>query len=297
MKAILFFTSALVLSAQIEGPRLGFLVEGSLVQTAWGVPGVAVSTVLRDVPSRMIAASPKQDYLLAVPSDGVGILVLAPDGRGQSDRLILPGVTGVDAILFSPIGNSVALRHGSKVDVITGLPARADIAQTFDLSFAGAEPARIAVSDDGTAILAIYSSEAFLLDPSGMSRLAIDGVLAAAFLPRSRDLAVASPEKMTVLRYGQHPAEYAIAGSTAKSVFATARFAVSYDGNFNILNFSTGQMTRLTPDAEPRNLQAAGEEVFYLTDNGWSALDLSDQPRLLRIPKRFTPETGTAVAQ
>lgn len=300
---ILLFAAALFASAQIEGPRLGLLVDGRQLHTAWGVPGVAVATALREVSAKFVAASPKQDYLLAVPADGPGILVLTPDGREDGDRLVLPGVDGVDAIVFSVRGTSVAIRRGSRVDLISGLPQRAEIAQTFDLSFAGQDVAALSVSDDGSSIVAVFPAGAYRMDASGMSRVPVDGILAAAFLPKSRDLAVASEDKITILREGQSAAEFAVPGQSAKSLFTTARFVVAFDRDFLILDLATGQSTRLgaakgNSDDEPRSVQASGDVLFYLSNDGWGAVDLTEQePRLIRIPKRFTPEAATEVAQ
>ena len=184
------------------------------------------------------------------------------------------------------------------MDVVTGLPARAEITQTLDLSFAGDEAARISISDDGSTVLALVSSGAYLLDAGGMTRLAVDGVSAAAFLPKTRDVVAASQDKVTLLRFAQAAKEFAIEGLTARSMAATARFAVVADRDFVVLNLTTGETTRLSPDAEPRAVQSAGEVVFFLTDDGWSAVDLTDTaPRLVRIPKRYVPETETGVAQ
>jgi hypothetical protein len=254
---------------------------------------------LREVSAKSVTASPRQNFLLAVPSDGAGLMVLSPSGVADNDRLILADVNGIDAVVFSGGGTAVALRRGSQVDVVMGLPQRAEIVQTFDLSFAGSDTARISVSDDGSAILAVLSADAYRVDAKGMSRIPVDGVLSGAFQPRSRDLAIASQDKVTILREGQAPAEYAATGTSAKSLFATARFAVVYDRDFMVVDLISGQATRLSPDSDPRSVQAAGEVIFFLTDDGWSAVDLSGvEARLTKVPRRFVPETtDSGVAQ
>jgi len=297
-RTILFLASAVALSAQIEGPRLGLLVDGAQVQTAWGIPGVAVHTPWREVSAKLIAASPKQDYVLGVPAEGPGLLVMGANGKEDGDRLVLSDVTGIEAIAFSPEGSAVAIRRGARVDVVTGLPSRAEITQTFDLSFAPDEAARISISDDGSTVLALVSSGAYLLDANGMTRMAIDGVSAAAFLPKTRDVVATTQDKVTLLRFAQEAKEFAIEGLTAKRVAATSRYAVASDRDFVVVNLASGEVTRLSPDAEPRAVQSAGDVIFFLTDDGWSAVDLTDSaPRLVRIPKRYVPETETGVAQ
>ncbi len=300
MKRSLFFlATALSLSAQIEGPRLGLLVDGTQLHTAWGVPGVAVTTPLRDVAAKSVAASPRQDYLLAVPADGPGLLVLSPTGLAETDRLVLADGGTIDAVVFSSRGTAVAVRRSSRVDVVTGLPQRADVVQTFDLSFAGSDTARVAVSDDGGTLFALVGADAYRMNANGMTRLSVEGVLAGEFLPRSGDLVLASQDKITILRDAQAATEFAAPGTSAKSLYTTSRFAVIYDRDFVVVDLVSGQTTRLSPDNDARSVQPAGEVLFYRTGDGWSAVDLSAvEPRLTKVPKRFVPETtDSGVAQ
>ncbi|MEO8028835.1 MAG: hypothetical protein ABI823_20310, partial [Bryobacteraceae bacterium] len=263
--------------AQIEGPRLGLVVDGENIATVWGVPGVAVTAPLRTASARLTVASPKQDYLLGVPADGPGLLILSNSGRESADRLVLPETVGIDAILFSPRGDTVALRRGAVVDILAGLPQRADVVRSFDLSFAGDAPARISVADDGSAILAVLpGGDVFRLDANGLSRIPTDGVLAASFFPRSRDAALAYAEKIVVMRDNQSPLEFPAPGISAASVFATPRFVAAFDKDFFVVDIASGHSTRLAPDGEVRSLQAAGDVIFFLTADGWSALDLTE---------------------
>ncbi len=283
---------------QIEAPRLGLVVDGARIQTVVGVPGVAVVVPLRDLNARVVVASPTREFLLAAPLEGAGLLLLSPDGRVAADRVVLSEVSTIDAIVFSPRGSGAALRRGNRVYLVSGLPQKPEITRTFDLSFAGADVPQIAISDDASTALAVLPSGAYRLDISGVSRVSMDGAIAGAFLQRTRDFALAAADRISIVRDGQVVTEIGLLGPGRGSLFTTSRFAVLADRDFTVIDLASSQAIRLTPDEEPSSFQAADDVLFYLTKDGWSALDLSEPtPRLVRVPKRFVPEPVPAVAQ
>ena len=201
LQSVLFvFAGAGVLIAQPPSydPALGGTVTGivldanSRLRPVFGVPGASTlgPAIAIDAAIQVIAIAPYQDYVLGLQGDDRQ-LVISTLGASQP-RLL---ATGIVSATLSPKGSSLLLlqQTGASAQVVSGLPSAAAVAWTADLSALPAPPSSIAISDDGTAVLAASPEggnvSIFLVTAGGGPRIVASvGQLAGlSFLPGTTD--------------------------------------------------------------------------------------------------------------
>ena len=233
-------------------PVLGYVAAGSppALRPILGVAGAAVlGDPLRLEPQpSLLAVSPGQSQVLIARDlpPGLTCAPLGPGGTGP--ELEIPGtLAGVDRAVFSPSGDSavVSSSRDGRLQVLTGLQSQPKVAFEIDSSAFAASLRSLAVSDDGSFVLAGTS----------------DGVTGAVRL-FARD-----GEPLPLLQAGDPAVVRLIAGSTGALVVDPALRQVT------ILEGLTGQATaRVFPaaaDGEPAGpddavLSADGKRLYIL---------------------------------
>ncbi len=207
---ILLAPAAGLLPAQqgrIAGPVPGYVFDSAAraLRPILGIPGASLVggpvDFGLDVASAWVA--PRQDAALVAGADGsLHVFRLV---AGVATERAFDGRPGMpDRVDFSPSGSAAALYYaGGAVQVITGLPDSPAPAGAFSLGAARLRttlrdrPPRtvrpaLAVSDDGTLLVAALEGEIRVLDSNGGNRALMEaGPRAlAAFAPGGHDAAV-----------------------------------------------------------------------------------------------------------
>ena len=295
-------------------PVLGYVLDpaGSLHQMP-GLPGASWLSAPLHLGMRLAAGavSPRQDYLLGLTvSDRRAILL-----RFAGGSTLLAGVdAGADRVVLSPSGTAVifAFDARGRLQIITGLPDAPTLAGSVDLSQLPGAPAAIALSDDGTSILASApagdGAAIFALSSQSVPRLLMNGgdFAALAFLRNSTDALVADRLRNTLYRL--HGAEIVPLAAAADGIAAPVSIAASADGSrIFVVNSATatvgfvgaagGPWTLLSCSCSPATLAPlAGNAVFRLTEVSEEPLWILDadspDPRLLLVPQSSDRRSG-----
>lgn len=190
-----------------------------------GVPGAAALGDPISLPSDLtrIEISPTQTYLLAERGANQELALLSLGAGGTGPELTISGTFPRSTrIEFSISGSAAALYSASlqSVQVITGLPDSPQVSQQFNVSSLPASLTALAVSDDGTALLAGVSDGQtggiYLISASnGIRSIASAGLPAAIrFLSQSDKAVVADSHANQVLLLS------AISGAVTSNVLA-----------------------------------------------------------------------------
>lgn len=192
----------------LSGPTLGLFFDpkAHAIRPIWGIPGSATAGQPVDVGFPLAAGviSPSQDYALVVSGEGSMSAITFPSS-GPSAQAISGVAAKPDRMVTSPGGKSAALYYSSSASaqILTNLPDSPQMARQVDLSTLPNAPDVIAISDDGSLLLAgVHENadgspaqgEVFLFTPDGPAPQSIASVQhasAIAFLAKSHDALLA----------------------------------------------------------------------------------------------------------
>ena len=189
----------------LTGPVAGFVFDGAgrTVRPIQGVPG---ASLLGDgfgfgIDVSSVSISPRQDSAFVIAADQSLHFFLLKNGTPS--EVSLGGVTGApERILFSPSGTAAALMGDTSSRILTGLPNAPTLSGSVRIpAFWGQVstgihsaklPANVALSDDGTYMLATVQGQARLLSVQGQNRslMAAQTGALVAFAPGNHDAAV-----------------------------------------------------------------------------------------------------------
>ncbi len=251
-------------AAQVSAPLVGWLPEAGAIRPVRGLPGAAV---LGD-PLRVgqvlaaAAASPGQDYLLAMAAGTRQVLRISP--AGSWTPLEVP--PNPDQMVISPSGSSAALFYPEtgSVEVVTGLPGAPAARQAL----VPVSPRALAVSDDGRWIAAATPEGVLAWDASGVPRLLYSGDDAAlvAFLPQSSSLLIATAGQLLSADPDAGGASVLAQGSFAPAgLSASPDRIVLADKNGTIYLIDSGGTAVVDCQCHPGGVFAMGRDVFRLT--------------------------------
>lgn len=199
----LLTASLAVAQSSISGPSLGIFYDpaAQTLRPIWGVPGAATAGAPIDLGFTLAAAtiSPAQDYLLGVLSDGsVDLITLT--ATGPSTQALPAAMGSPDKMVLSPTGASAVLFFGgaATAQIFTGLPNGPQLTGQIDLSVLPNAPDALAISDDGSLVLAGVrenadgdppQGEVFVLGSATASRsiATVAHASALAFVAQSHD--------------------------------------------------------------------------------------------------------------
>ncbi|HVP00134.1 MAG TPA: hypothetical protein VMT15_18815 [Bryobacteraceae bacterium] len=185
--------------AQVGGPFLGYVPEGTGIRPMYGLPGAGAigSTIDTGRSFARMSVSPRQNFAIAVAADTGGLLVVKP---GVSIASVGGAEANPDILAISPEGSAAAAWFplSNRLEIVSGLPDAPSI-RIIDASFLNASPLAIAVSDDGQWSAGLWSAGVYAFGPdNAVIPLQTDqGVLAVAFFHNRHDLALAGANRAT----------------------------------------------------------------------------------------------------
>jgi hypothetical protein len=305
MAAVLTLAAAVVSGQTVEGPVMGFVIDGRghTLRPLLGVPGAAILGDAVKTPSPVTpeAVSPSGDY--AVVWTGGREAIWTPSGSlepiGQ-----LP--SGRFAVALSPRGTAAGFYSPSEglVRVIAGLPGASSDISEFRLDTVGGACGKFGVSDDGALLLCSSGANAVVLGASGeLARIPFAAaVTELAFVPGSHDALIADgPEAFLVRNVDAHgsatPLNAGLDTISSAAVTTDGRRALLADAGsrkVSILPLAPGaQATVLDCHCVPESLARINGSVYRLGGYSGSAMRLLDTgstpPRIVVVTPSSDP--------
>jgi hypothetical protein len=296
---------------QVAGPVAGYVFDGAAhaVRPVLGIPGASILGDALPLGYSMGSAtvSPRADTAVAITPEGV-VHLLRLSGGGATEIPLDAAPAALERVVFSASGMAVALIAGSRAQVFTGLPDRATLAATIDLSSAGAAQVQVesvraprpgfgsmALTDDGSWLLLAANGSAQLIGTGGAYAIgtASRGSF-VAFAAGSHDAAIADPRGSLVLVRNPNGAATptTLSADAAKSA---AGVAFSADGKSLFVAGGQGvtafDLASGTPAGVNCTCRATGlvrmGNVYRLNELGSGPLWLLDPtgtPRIVFVP-------------
>jgi len=305
------FIGACALYAQVSAPVLGFVPDGNSVRPVFGIPAAASIADPLNIPRGIerMAASPRQDYVLASTADNGEVVLVAPDGTLTSVR---GAGNAPDQIVVSPEGTAAALWFSSitHAQVISGLP-RSPQVREVDATFLGTTPYSLTVTDDGQWMAGAWRAGNYAFGPNGeLNRLPVEDIVPTlGFFHNSHDLAIATHEQilkvgdvggadtLSILLTGQGRLDamaVGVAASNQQIVIADPR------GRITQLDLASGLTLKAECGCHPQGLFAMGPSAFRLNglESGAFQLFEPSSGRVLAAPiNQFTGTQSAAGVQ
>jgi hypothetical protein len=185
---------------RIEGPVLGFSVDQAAgIRPVLGIPGAATlgPAVISATGLAGVTLSPARDYALGLLASGREVVVVK-NLRATAGASILDVAPGPARIAISPSGDAAVLYYAetARIQVLAGLPESPSVSWSLDLSGLSGDPAALAVSDGGGAVLIAPAGQpaAVWLATQGVGQRLLytaAGSPSLAFLVGSLDAAIA----------------------------------------------------------------------------------------------------------
>ena len=294
LRTITFLTISGAAYAQLSGPVMGYLPDGSSLRAINGIP--AASSVGPAVSGNrnlaQIQVAPGQALALATADDNGQLVVATLDANGQTLQLtpVSGAAAGANTIVFSPNGSAAATWVSSTghLQILTGLTSTASTTvavQDIDAAFAGGEPTAIAVSDDGQWAIGSFGGNNYAFGPgSQVITLPVSGYAEAInFFHGKSDAAIMTgTQVVTIADIGgaaattvlwslpaDAPRNQPVAVGIAASA-DNAKLTIAADsGALFTFDMATGAGTPADCDCKPSGLSGVGGSVFRL--NGVSA--------------------------
>lgn len=199
LSALLLVAGCAGAQSTLSGPSLGFIYDAKAeaIRPIRGIPGSSIVGDPLALKYRITSAvvSPSQDYVLgSTARGGVRLFVVGSGAPSVMSLLSAPP----DRIVLSPRGSAAGLFYAAagSVTILTGLPQSPSVAVQIDISALPQQPDVLAVSDDGSVLLAGVpgsTGQVFALVPhAGPKSIAtVKHASALAFFSRSHDAVIA----------------------------------------------------------------------------------------------------------
>ncbi len=292
---------------RISGPILGYFFDEHLavLRPILGLPGAATMGPALDVGLKIEQAAISQpgDYALAVTGPDHQVALLRNLGGAPAAVLLTEAGLAPERILVSPSGSAAALFYsgGKLVELLTGLPDTPVVAGWIEVSSTFAP---LAISDDGTAVLAAAEEGLLLLGADGSARLvsSVRGIAAAAFLNQRLDAVIAESASNTVywVRDVSGAGEIIPLAAEKDGISNPVAVSVSSDnqrvfvanagsGTIAFLDLSGGALALVSCGCAPTGLdRLQGRAVFRLTEPSGQPVGVFDgdapQARVVFVP-------------
>lgn len=246
--------------AQVGGPVLGYVPEGSSIRTLYGLPAAgAIGPVIAEGGWAQIAISPAQNFLIATQAGTEQVLLV---NLAKPSVSAVPGAgANPNMIAISPSGTSAVLGFSSPghLQVVTGLPDTPSVA-TVDASFLNGPPAAIAVSDDGQWTAGLWSSGAYAFGPSAkVIPLQTDpGVLALSFFHNNYNLALATAARATMITGIGGANQSSVLYDYSAQSLSPRGIAISFDNQYAVVADSAGKLVNISVPNASANIVDCG---------------------------------------
>ena len=298
----------------MAGPRVGLVIDpasGNIRAVEGILGGASIGPAV--APGQSMsgrAVSPRGDYVLAMESEDLSLWAVQPAQTGSGAAVRITGaMRAPDFMAISPAGSHAVLyrNDSAQLQVLSGLPSSPTVDRNIDLSALAGSLTALAVSEDGTAVLAAASGPnggfVYRITGQGIAApiLAATQVSAMAFSSKG-DAAAADAGTNTVwlIPNAAGAAGVSPLAGAADGVEAPVGVAFSDDGSTAYLANarSNAILVLAIAGGPPRaslpcscavtTLQAVGSGAFRLTESLGEALWFLDtaraEPMLVFVP-------------
>jgi hypothetical protein len=293
------FTFALASAsfAQVAGPQLGLIPDGSSLRQVAGIPAAAaVGAPVSFARNLSLVNASSQGFALASDADSGLVLIIAPDTTATT----LSNVTlKPDMIQLSPRGSAAALWYISTrhAQILSGLPSSPSV-RDLDLSFIPAKPVALAVSDDGLTVAVGWPGIVYEFTAAGTAGLPVSGSSAAlAFSPGTSNLAIASSTTATLwnsagitnLASFPNPLNPIAAGLDSRRLVVA-----DSSGAIVTVDLASGSQSSLDCQCTPLGLYPLSQSAYRLTGLNQGAFKILDtnQNAIWFAPLALSAATG-----
>jgi hypothetical protein len=262
--------------AQIGGPFLGYVPDGTRIRPMHGLPAAGAIGASIDAGRDFshIAISPTQNFAIAIAADSGEAMIVKP---GVSLTTIKGASTNPDVLAMSPRGTSAALWFPllGHLEAISGLPD-APAVRSIDAAFLNASPLAIAISDDGQWAAGLFSAGVYAFGPNAeVIPLQTDpGVVALAFFHNRHDLALSTSTRVTSIADVGGSMQPSVLYDFSAQPLSPRAIAISFDNQRAIVADAAGSLLNValatgTADlvdcgCSPTGLYSLGGALFRL---------------------------------
>jgi hypothetical protein len=262
--------------AQVGGPFLGLVPEGSQIRPMYGLPAAgAIGAALNTGRAfSHVAVSPQQNFAVAVAADTGQVMIVTPSG---SITALSVTETNPSALVASPQGTAAAAWFplSGHLIALSGLPDAPQV-RVIDASFLNASPVAVAISDDGQWAAGIWSAGVYAFGPSGETiPLQTDaGVSAIAFFHNRATLALAGPNRATSIALSGMTTsvlyDYSAQPLTPRAIALSFdnRIVAIADGAGAVMAIQAGAANVVDCGCAPEGLFGMGGALFRLNGTG-----------------------------
>ena len=307
----------------IAQPALGYSFDSAAaaIRPIWGIPGAALPSdpLSLNVPLASAAVYDQLGIALVVSGADQSVQLAVLNASPATLSPLNGAMTAPDRMVFSASGTAAALYSvaNSHLQVVTGLPGSPVVSEVPAANLRN--PLALAVSDDGSHLLAAYgttdSDPVWLLSADGAAvQLPLSGTTAAlafdagrqnaAFVTLSGDVILASG------LYGQASYTVIQPGGDATSAPVAVRFSAAGDrvfvatqsGALAVISASAGLLSRASCQCAPTGLiPSASQSLFRLNEVSGNPVLLFDatspDTRVWFVPPPQTPAVPQGSAQ
>jgi hypothetical protein len=269
----------------ISGPSLGLVFDSTALalRPILGIPGAATlgDPLALEFQLSRASVSPAKGYALAVRADDSSVMLIRDGGEVSALPL---SETSPDAIAFNRTGTIAALYFSAskRVQIIDGLPDSPKLARAADLSELPGPLTSLAISADGSSLLAAVSvgdaAVAYLLPANGTARTlgSFATISALRFADGGAEVLIADAQTNSVYLVQSATAEITLLASERDGIAEPADLAV-LGRRILVANKASGAIIILDRDGAPPSsvqcackptalLRLAGSSVFRLTE-------------------------------
>jgi hypothetical protein len=300
MRTLIFLSLCGALTAQVGGPFLGYVPDGTRIRPMYGLPAAgAIGAAIASRDFSHISVAPQHYFALVTAADTGEVLVAEEVLTGGFALTPVPGAaSSPDILAISPGGSSAVLWFPltGKLQIVTGLP-HSPVVRTIDASFLNASPLSIAISDDGQWAAGLWSSGVYAFGPSSVViPLQTDpGVIALAFFHNNHDLALATASRATTIADVGGATQMSVLYDYSALGLSPRAIAASFDNRTTVVADSSGRLLNLASatvsdcGCSPTGLYGLGGALFRLNAPGRHELKLFDaaQGAVLIVPPAF----------
>jgi hypothetical protein len=270
--------------AQIGGPFLGYVPQGTQLRPVYGLPAAgAIGSVIASRDFSHMALPPQQYFAVVSAADTGEVLIASEVSAGGFNLTPISGAAAnPDILAISPGGTSAVLWFPSSnhLQAVSGLPNSPSL-RDIDASFLNSSPLSIAVSDDGQWAAGLWSAGVYAFGPNNqVIPLQTDpGVVALAFFHNNHNLALATSTRATSITdvggATQGPSllfDYSTQSLSPRAIALSFdnQHAVVADASGMLVNISVASGSANTVDCKcsPTGLYSQGDAVFRLNGTG-----------------------------
>lgn len=291
---------AQVANIEVAAPTLGYVLDANArsLRTVEGVPATAAISVAVNVgtPLDWAAVAPNRRYALGGNSASQNVLLVRLDGA--SGASVPLGISSLRTVAFSPTGQTLAGITENGVEIWTGMPDAPTRLAIWNFTESAS---KLAVSDDGNAVVAISGGRLWRLQSDGPQVLSEGEFNDALFLRNSHSLFASASNRIVMWNKVSSDAPGQTFGNEESGIVAPQSIALSADesallvvgqGGVSLVDRQSLQARRVASEEFRAEgvWRAQGNAVFLFQSKSGSPVWLldgdADEPRLVAVSGR-----------